>query len=109
VRAEWWALISHPVECRRCKGGQTSSGIHPVSRMIRRARLVALRQIFDRFAAPAEVSPLVERKLKVGCEEKWAVVSHPFECRRRNLEGQSAAAPAPIKAVLCVKDLIARR
>ena len=34
VRAEWWALISHPFECRRCKGGQTSSGIHPVSRMV---------------------------------------------------------------------------
>jgi hypothetical protein len=28
----------------------------------------ALRQRFDRLAAPAEVSPLVERKLKAGCE-----------------------------------------
>jgi hypothetical protein len=78
-------VVSHPLECRRRAVGQISSGIRPVGRMVARPRLAALRQRIDRFAAPAGVSPLVERKLKAGCERPK--YSHPVNAATAALEG----------------------
>jgi hypothetical protein len=45
------------------------SGIHPGSSMSQRGLLLGAKDLIA-WTAPAEVSPLVERKLKAGCEAR---------------------------------------
>jgi len=60
------------------------SGIHPDSSISQRGLLLGAKDLIA-WTAPAEVSPLVERKLKAGCERPK--YSHPVNAATAALEG----------------------